>query len=89
MKKFIFFAVVFVFFYAIFDTAVGLDQLRLVHLNDSVKEFGSGRDHHDHLGLGKIGLEGLRLIMNSKLAKVPMIMETPIDERRENHSPVI
>jgi deoxyribonuclease-4 len=67
-----------------FDGAVGLDHLRLVHLNDSVGGFGSGRDHHEHLGLGEIGLGGLGLVVNSRLACVPMIMETPMDERRGN-----
>jgi deoxyribonuclease-4 len=67
-----------------FDGAVGLGRLGLVHLNDSVGGFGSGRDHHEHLGLGEIGLEGLGLVVNSRLGRVPMIMETPIDERRGN-----
>jgi deoxyribonuclease-4 len=67
-----------------FDSAVGLDRLGLVHLNDSKGGFGSGRDHHEHLGLGEIGLEGLGLVVNSVLGGVPMIMETPMDERRGN-----
>jgi len=67
-----------------FKGTVGLDRLRLVHLNDSVGGFGGGRDHHEHLGLGEIGLEGLGLVVNSALGRVPMIMETPIDERRDN-----
>jgi deoxyribonuclease-4 len=67
-----------------FDGAVGLSRLGLVHLNDSVGSFMSGRDHHEHLGLGEIGLEGLRLVVNSRLACVPMIMETPMDDKRGN-----
>jgi len=67
-----------------FDEAVGLEHLKLVHLNDSVGGHGSGKDHHEHIGLGEIGLEGFRLIVNSRLGEVPMIMETPIDERRGN-----
>jgi deoxyribonuclease-4 len=66
------------------ERAVGLGRLGLVHLNDSRGSFGSGNDHHEHLGLGEIGLEGLRLVANSRLARAPMIMETPIDERRGN-----
>jgi deoxyribonuclease-4 len=62
----------------------GLDRLSLVHLNDSVGGLGSGKDHHEHLGLGEIGAEGLRLILRSRLAGLPMIMETPIDDRRDN-----
>lgn len=67
-----------------FHGAVGLDRLGLVHLNDSVGGLGSGRDRHEHLGLGEIGLGGLRLVVNSRFGCVPMIMETPMDERRGN-----
>ena len=67
-----------------FDEAIGLERLKLVHLNDSRGGHGSGNDHHEHIGLGEIGLEGFRLIVNSRLGEVPMIMETPIDERRGN-----
>ena len=61
---------------------IGLSRLRLIHLNDSVGGLGSGVDHHDHIGLGKIGEEGFRLILASQLAKRPLIMETPMDGRR-------
>jgi deoxyribonuclease IV len=63
---------------------VGFSQLRLVHLNDSVGALGSGVDHHDHIGLGKIGEDGFRRILASQLAKKPMIMETPVDDRRSD-----
>ena len=65
-----------------FETTVGLDRLKLVHLNDSVGRLGTGVDHHEHIGLGEIGLEGFRLILRSSLAEAPMIMETPVNERR-------
>jgi deoxyribonuclease-4 len=67
-----------------FDGCVGLDRLGVVHLNDSVGALGSGVDHHEHIGLGEIGLDGFRLILGSRLARVPMIMETPVDARRGN-----
>ncbi|MCW3979470.1 MAG: deoxyribonuclease IV [Candidatus Bathyarchaeota archaeon] len=66
------------------DESLGPGRLRLVHLNDSVGGLGSGIDHHEHIGLGGIGLEGFRLIMRSRLVDLPMIMETPIDDRRDN-----
>ena len=65
-----------------FDSIIGLDRICLVHLNDSVGKIASGNDHHEHIGMGQIGLKGMELIVNSKLSRVPMIMETPIDERR-------
>jgi len=43
-------------------------------------------DRHEHIGQGKIGIEGKRsIINNSRLRDLPMIMQTPIDSRRENN----
>jgi len=66
------------------DKTFGFEKLKLIHLNDSKGDLFSGIDHHEHIGLGKIGLKGFRLILKSKLAEVPLIMETPIDNRRDN-----
>lgn len=63
---------------------IGFDGLRLVHLNDSVGALGSGVDHHEHIGLGNIGEDGFRRILSSRLVKKPIVMETPIDERRSD-----
>ncbi len=63
---------------------IGFNRLKLIHLNDSVGELSSGVDHHDHIGLGKIGEDGFRRILRSQLVKRPMIMETPMDGRRSN-----
>jgi deoxyribonuclease-4 len=67
-----------------FDEHIGFERLRLVHLNDSVGALGSRVDHHEHIGLGGIGLEGFRRILGSRLLEAPMVMETPIDDRRGN-----
>jgi deoxyribonuclease IV len=63
---------------------IGFGRLKLVHLNDSVGGLGSGIDHHNHIGMGNIGEEGFRLILASQLSKRPMIMETPMDNRRND-----
>ncbi len=68
----------------ILRNTVGFSKLKLVHLNDSRGDLGSGIDHHEHIGLGKIGEEGFRNILASQLATRPMVMETPIDERRRD-----
>jgi deoxyribonuclease-4 len=68
----------------LFDSLLGLDRLKLVHLNDSVAGLRSRLDRHDHIGLGKIGEEGFRAILRSEFGRHPMIMETPIDERRRD-----
>jgi len=66
------------------NEVVGLEVLKLVHLNDSRGALGSKVDRHEHIGLGKIGEQGFRNILQSKLGKLPLILETPIDERRDD-----
>jgi deoxyribonuclease-4 len=64
-----------------FDEVIGLDRLKIIHVNDSLKEFNSRRDRHEHIGQGFIGLEGFRNFVNDRrLAKIPMILETPKGE---------
>ena len=61
-----------------FDRLIGLDRLKTIHLNDSLKPLGSRVDRHDAIGKGQIGLDGFRWIMNDpRLADVPKILETP------------
>jgi deoxyribonuclease-4 len=68
-----------------FDSVVGLKELRAVHLNDSKTDLNSKTDRHEHIGLGKIGRTGFAAILKNKVVRtVPMIMETPIDDRRAN-----
>lgn len=57
---------------------IGLDKLKLIHLNDSKGIAGSGIDRHEHIGLGKIGEAGLRRFINhTSFRNVPLILETP------------
>jgi deoxyribonuclease IV len=63
---------------------VGFEKIKLVHLNDSKGELNSRIDRHDHIGLGKIGENGFRNILASKFSNLPLIMETPIDNRRDD-----
>ncbi|MDY6853576.1 MAG: deoxyribonuclease IV [Thermodesulfobacteriota bacterium] len=61
-----------------FDRIIGLENLKLIHLNDSKTELGSRIDRHEHIGLGYIGDSGFSLILNDeRLKHVPMILETP------------
>lgn len=61
-----------------FDATVGLGKLKALHLNDSKQELGSRVDRHQHIGRGKIGPGGFRLLMQDKrLARIPMVLETP------------
>ena len=61
-----------------FDEACGLDTLGAIHLNDSLKPFGSRRDRHAHIGEGEIGRDGFRaLLRDRRLRHVPFLLETP------------
>ncbi len=63
---------------AAFDARIGLERLRMLHLNDSRVACGSRADRHEHLGGGRIGVEGLRRILtHPALAAVPTYLETP------------
>ncbi len=62
------------------DHAVGLERVRVVHVNDSKSPLGSHVDRHEHLGQGHIGLEALgRVVNHPGLAGRAFILETPID----------
>lgn len=68
----------------LFDEVIGLDALKLVHLNDSKGALGSKRDRHEHIGMGRIGESGFRNILQSRLGQLPLILETPVDGRRND-----
>jgi deoxyribonuclease-4 len=62
-----------------FDALVGLERVKVLHLNDTEKALGSHRDVHARLGEGVIPTEGLRaLLHDTRLAHVAVLMETPI-----------
>ena len=67
-----------------FDQIIGFEKLKLVHLNDSKGDIASHIDRHEHIGLGKIGENGFKYILKSKFRKFPLILETPIDNRRSD-----
>jgi deoxyribonuclease-4 len=64
-----------------FDSILGLDNLYVVHLNDSVGALQSHLDRHEHIGQGEIGLEGFRnFILDERFDKIPGVLETPKDK---------
>ena len=68
-----------------FQECIGLRKLMLIHLNDCRGSLGSHLDRHEHIGLGQIGEEGFRAILgHPALAGLPMILETPVDSRRDD-----
>lgn len=64
------------------DEIIGLDKLKVIHVNDSKGDLGSHIDRHEHIGLGKIGSKGFREILHHPaLRNLPFILETPVDSR--------
>jgi deoxyribonuclease-4 len=62
-----------------FDRIIGLERLKVIHLNDTEMALGSHRDVHARLGEGIIGEEGLRVLLREpRLAHTAVILETPI-----------
>jgi deoxyribonuclease IV len=70
----------------IFKSEIGLENLKVIHLNDSRDMLNSKRDRHEHIGLGMIGTQGFKELLTYEVVrKIPIIMETPLDKRRQNH----
>lgn len=63
-----------------FDSVIGLDRLKAIHLNDSMYGLDSHKDRHEKIGDGKIGLAAITEIINHKsLRDLPFYLETPND----------
>lgn len=61
-----------------FDRIIGLQRLKLFHLNDSKKGLASRIDRHEHIGKGMLGLKAFKMLLNDERFKdIPMILETP------------
>ena len=63
---------------SVFDSEIGLDKVKCVHVNDSKNVIGSKKDRHANIGFGTIGFDNLlNVIYNPKLKDIPKILETP------------
>jgi deoxyribonuclease-4 len=73
-----------------FDRIVGLDRVRVFHLNDSQRPLGSRVDRHEHIGKGHIGIDTFRRLVNDpRFAGMPMLIETEKSHKREGARLVI
>jgi deoxyribonuclease-4 len=74
-----------------FDKIIGLDRLKVVHVNDSKNPQGSHKDRHANIGFGTIGFDALNYIVHhEKLVSLPKILETPyvmVGEDKKNKKP--
>ena len=61
-----------------FDSIIGLDKIKCVHINDSLNERASHKDRHANIGMGTIGFNNLlNVIYNERSKGIPKILETP------------
>jgi deoxyribonuclease-4 len=61
-----------------FDRIIGLQRLKAIHLNDSMKPMGSNKDRHEKIGKGTIGKDAIdRIVNHPKLSHIPFYLETP------------
>jgi deoxyribonuclease-4 len=68
-----------------FDGVVGLNHLKVIHINDSLRGLGSRIDRHQHIGQGQLGLEPFRFIMNDpRFQNIPKLLETPKEKDGED-----
>jgi deoxyribonuclease-4 len=60
------------------DEIIGIEQVGVIHTNDSKREFGSRVDRHEHIGEGELGLVAFKHFVNdARFKDIPMIIETP------------
>ena len=63
-----------------FDSVIGLDNLKAIHLNDTMNTLAAHKDRHEKIGKGKLGLEAIERIVNHPaLRDKPFYLETPCD----------
>lgn len=72
-----------------FDKIVGIDRIKVLHVNDSKNPQGARKDRHENIGFGSIGYDALHYIVNHDAFKeVPKILETPyVGDDKKNKKP--
>ena len=71
-----------------FDSIIGIDKIKCVHVNDSKNEISSHKDRHENIGYGEIGFENLiKVIYNERLKDIPKILETPYVGDKKEYPP--
>lgn len=72
-----------------FDKIVGLDRIKVVHVNDSKNPVGAHKDRHENIGFGHIGFDALNYIVHHDAFKtIPKILETPyVGEDKKDKKP--
>ena len=72
-----------------FDKIIGLDKIKVIHLNDSKNEIGCHKDRHENIGFGDIGFDTLmKFVYDKRFENIPIILETPyVKNGNESYPP--
>ncbi|MFZ3578626.1 deoxyribonuclease IV [Virgibacillus sp. DJP39] len=73
-----------------FDKIIGVNRLKVIHVNDSKNEREAHKDRHENIGFGHIGFSALhKVVHHSQLANLPKILETPYvgEDKKNKKSP--
>ncbi|WP_019242593.1 MULTISPECIES: deoxyribonuclease IV [Bacillus] len=69
-----------------FDKIIGIDRLKVLHINDSKNVMGAGKDRHENIGFGHIGFTALnKIVHHPQLMEIPKILETPFVGEDKNN----
>ncbi|MBF7017007.1 deoxyribonuclease IV [Staphylococcus durrellii] len=72
-----------------FDKIIGIDRIKVLHVNDSKNPIGAHKDRHENIGFGHIGFDALNYVIHHETFKeIPKILETPyVGEDKKNKKP--
>lgn len=72
-----------------FDKIIGVDRIKVVHVNDTKNDIGAHKDRHENIGFGYIGFDALNYVVHHDTFKdIPKILETPyVGEDKKNKKP--
>ncbi len=72
-----------------FDKILGIDKIKVLHINDSKNPCGARKDRHENIGFGHIGFDALNYVVHhDQLKDIPKILETPfVGEDKNNKKP--
>jgi len=69
-----------------FDKIIGIERLKVLHINDSKNPRGARKDRHENIGFGHIGFDALiKIVYHPQLTDIPKILETPYVGLDKNH----
>ena len=72
-----------------FDSIIGLNYLKCIHINDSKNELGAHKDRHENIGYGYLDFDNIiNILYNDRIKDVPKILETPyIKDEKDSYPP--